>query len=91
MKKQSGRKDWVLFAQAMPMTLIFRATGAVHSTKDRWDRGGLAQTDCSYATPYGRPARRSTRRRLSSRLNRSKWLSLRVSLGPWSEIPGLLC
>jgi hypothetical protein len=34
------------------MTPIFRATGAVHNMQDRWDRGGDAHSDCSYATPH---------------------------------------
>jgi hypothetical protein len=85
MKGRSGRMAGVLFAQAMPMTPMLRATGAVHSTKDDLDRGGLAQTHCSYAAPLvaDPPVRASS-------LKAPLWLSLRVQLGPWPEIRGLL-
>src|ERR1700738_1682273 len=38
----------------MIVTSIFRVTSAGHSTQDRWDPGGLAHEDNSYATPTER-------------------------------------
>ena len=57
-----------------------------------WETTGRTpvQTVCMVATTLGYGlALRSALRSLSRLENRSRWLSLRVQLGPWPEIRGL--